>query len=168
MNYKCVLMGDSKVFYKFFDITQDSGDFLKNVLKNEYGILDYEIYKNKNGKPYLKNIDIYFSISHKNNIIGIAFSNQEIGFDIEFFDEKREYGMNLIKDWFTLDEINHINNDVVSMIKVWSMKESYLKLIGGKLVDIKTFSCLGINNVCYVQNTIDNYFFTICFQKVKK
>lgn len=55
---------------------------LSFVLNNFYKIENYKIVE-INKKPKLENNEIKFSISHSNDFVGICFSNDEIGFDVE-------------------------------------------------------------------------------------
>ena len=57
------------------------------ILKNVYGFDTYEI-EFKSGKPYLKNRKKYFSLSHSDDYIAIAFSDFECGLDIEKIKER--------------------------------------------------------------------------------
>ena len=59
-----------------------SRTFLKKLLAEKYGITS-DI-KEENGKPFLPENSIYFSISHSENLVGIAFDRGKIGLDIEF------------------------------------------------------------------------------------
>ncbi|MCD8025142.1 MAG: hypothetical protein LUE64_06360, partial [Candidatus Gastranaerophilales bacterium] len=55
--------------------------FLRKILDSFYKITDpIEI---DNGKPYLLNGNLNFSVSHSKNIIAIAFDKDKIGMDIE-------------------------------------------------------------------------------------
>lgn len=57
---------------------------LKSILKKDYNISNCTIKYNKNGKPYLDDINnIYFSMSHSDKYLVIVISNKEIGVDIE-------------------------------------------------------------------------------------
>lgn len=60
------------------------------VAKKYFDIKNPEIiYKNQ--KPYLKNSDLKFSISHSRNIVMVAFFENEIGLDIEYNLENRDF-----------------------------------------------------------------------------
>ena len=48
---------------------------------------EIEIMYNEYGKPFLKNIDLYFSLSHSNKWVVCGWSNNEIGVDIEKIDK---------------------------------------------------------------------------------
>lgn len=60
--------------------------YLKEILANVYNITS-EIAED-NGRPYLENDEMFFSISHSNTLIGIAFDKEKTGFDIEFIKPK--------------------------------------------------------------------------------
>ncbi len=63
------------------------------------------ILTDKNGKPYIENCDIHFNISHCGNIIAYAFSNEEIGIDIE---KIKPVSFSVAKRFFTLDEQKYV------------------------------------------------------------
>jgi len=65
-----------------------SKDLLKDVLKNELNITNYELTFNKYNKPYLKDSNIYFNISHDKNTTILVISDKEIGVDIEYYTYK--------------------------------------------------------------------------------
>jgi len=61
-----------------------SENLLKYALKDYANIDKYEIVYNEYGKPYLKDIDIYFNISNSKNVSVCVISNREIGIDIQY------------------------------------------------------------------------------------
>ena len=63
---------------------------LSRILKENYSAEEFEI-SVINGKPYLKDLPCYFSISHSKNIVGIAVGKEELGFDIEYNKTERNY-----------------------------------------------------------------------------
>lgn len=106
-----------------------SEKFLKKVLKKEYNINSYEIIKNEFGKPYLKNSNIYFNISHDKDICVIAISEKEIGVDIEYLN----YNQQVINKYFFDEEKNIMVNSnklKYDFTKIWVKKEAYLKMMG--------------------------------------
>ena len=65
-NFKEKKIDNVRIFYKKVgNDKNNSWYFLKQILSEKYNIYDFDIIKNKNGKPYLKNIPLYFNISHK-------------------------------------------------------------------------------------------------------
>lgn len=100
---------------------------LDYVLK-ENNISNYEIYYNKYGKPYLNN-GLYFNISHTKNIVVCVLSDKEIGIDIEYL----RYSDNIVKKCFNQKEkeiIKNSNNKKEIFTIIWTIKESYVKLLG--------------------------------------
>lgn len=101
-----------------------SKDMLDFVLKDN-NIYNYNIYYNKYGKPYLDN-GLYFNISHSKNVIVCVISDKEIGIDIEYL----RYSDSVIRKCFNDKEKNvSLNNKEIFTI-IWTIKESYVKLLG--------------------------------------
>ena len=73
-----------------------SHDLLKKILKEEYSIDSFTIIKNEFGKPYLKDNQLYFSISHDIDTCAIAISSSEIGIDLEYLN----YNERVINKYF--------------------------------------------------------------------
>lgn len=119
------------VMYKIY-IEEDTTSelLLAHALKDYANIDQYDIDYNKYGKPYLKNINnIYFNISNTSNINVCVVSDQEIGVDIE----SPKYVSGIFNLVFTNKEkelVRMSNNKELDFIKIWTMKESYVKLLG--------------------------------------
>ena len=95
--------------------------------------MDYVI--SKAGKPYFKNHrDIYFSISHSKNIVGVAFSDKEVGLDIQVV---RDINENIFDRVLSKSEISEVfkgneENDLSKpnlekFFEYWVIKEAILK-----------------------------------------
>lgn len=106
-----------------------SKDLLKDVLKNELNITNYELTFNKYNKPYLKNRNIYFNISHDKNTIVLVTSDKEIGVDIEYYTYK-ESVMKKYYNEFEQQEIINSNNKEYEFTRIWVMKEAFVKMKG--------------------------------------
>ena len=92
------------------------------ILKEKF-VKDYKI--EKNGKPISSLI--YFNISHSNGIVVIALSNDSnIGVDLELI---RPINKHIIKRISNEEEFKYIIDDE-SFFKIWTSKESYLKMSG--------------------------------------
>lgn len=103
-----------------------------NLRENEV-----EFYYNKFGKPYLKNNNsIYFNISHSGKYVICVFSNLEIGVDIQ---EVLPVKFNYIKNFLPKSCITHIfnqngsNKQIFEFYRIWTMYESYIKMLGKNL-----------------------------------
>ena len=98
--------------------------------------IDPEIVYNEYGKPYFKNSNLYFNISHSNKKIIIALSDAELGIDIQKvsnYDEERID--KLAKRIYNDNDYNYFNNDEnVTFTQIWTIKEAYLKYLGYGLI----------------------------------
>ncbi len=103
------------------------------------------VYKlNENGKPYFQNKDqYYFNASHSGNYAVCAFSDKEVGCDIECVSEK---SLKVAKRFFTENENKYIFNSQniqKSFTRIWTIKESYLKYLGcGLTKSLKSFEII--------------------------
>ena len=106
-----------------------SHDLLKKILKEEYNIDSFTIIKNEFGKPYLKDNQLYFSISQDVDTCAIAISSCEIGIDLEYLN----YNERVINKYFYDAEkeiMAKSNNLKYDFTKIWVKKEAYLKMKG--------------------------------------
>ncbi len=87
---------------------------------------DYDISFDNYGKPYIANNPLYISLTHSDDYFAFAISSQEIGIDME---KERDYSIEKLKQLSQKYFLEKINNNK-SFIKYWTVKESYLKLLG--------------------------------------
>lgn len=146
--------------YKLYIKTNiDSAKLLDIVLKDN-NIKKYSIFYNKYGKPYLKKINKYFNISNTKNISVCVFSDKEIGVDIEYI----RYNELVMKRMFTLEEcvfVNNSKNKAEIFTLIWTIKESYSKLLGlGLNYNFKKIDTFKIKNKINIKK-YQNYIVTI-------
>ncbi len=86
------------------------------------------------GKPFFINAqDIHFSISHSGNKVAVAFSDREVGCDIEMIGD---IDMTIAQLFFSRSEYEallSIGDELErrhAFFRCWTLKESYLKAIG--------------------------------------
>ena len=136
---------------------------------------DVNIRLNKNGKPYISNDKyhhIKFNISHSYDYSICAFSSNEIGVDIE---KIRKVDIKTINQFATTSEINYIlsseNQVFRRLFTIYTLKESYFKMLGDNLNNIKNIeftinknnvSCSDSNTKFKIINTIDDYIISFC------
>lgn len=99
-----------------------------NIDINDY-VFSYE-----NNKPFIKELDYYFNITHSNNIVAVVICDKEVGIDCEMVDVTRN--LELLKTYlFTSKE----NSEYILLSDIdkydyfyqkWVMKEAYFKMIG--------------------------------------
>lgn len=110
-------------------------------LRKEYGIFEeLEFSYGQNGKPYLKNYqNIHFNISHCKYGVVCVISDKVVGIDIEAIDD---FDIELAKHICNVEEMNVIlnsSNQEIEFYKLWTKKESFLKLNGdGISSDLKS------------------------------
>ena len=93
------------------------------------------IYKDKHGKPFLKDNPYEISLTHTLEYIGVVFSKKKpVGIDIE---KPRLQILQILKRLFSEGEIDDVNGDVVNATIYWSAKEALYKLYGKRKVDFK-------------------------------
>lgn len=110
---------------------------LNDILENYFfmDITKVEYIYNEYGKPYIKDSNLYFSLSHSNGVIALAVSKEEIGIDIELIKDVKdnlahkvmnEAEYNIYKGLSKNDKINYF-------YEVWTSKEAYVKKLGTAL-----------------------------------
>lgn len=146
----------------YYSFSKTSKELLEIALKEEK-ITSYKISKSINGKPYIDNSNIFYNISHKNKMVGLIISDSEVGLDIEYIDTENIKRESTLKYFFTEKERESITTNE-ELLTLWTKKESYIKLNGGKLRDAIG---LDINNTNVIFDTfkLDNYIITICKSK---
>jgi phosphopantetheinyl transferase len=90
------------------------------------------------GKISLQNGDIEFSLSHAKDLLGIAISTSgPVGFDLENAQTSGEFDFDEVfpKDLFSENEKSYLERQSKDerwseMLKVWTRKEAYSKLLG--------------------------------------
>jgi len=118
---------------------------VKYAFENLLNILyqDKDFYENEFGKPFLRNNNLFFNITHSGNWCAAAFHNSPIGIDIE---EMLLPPYEIMQDNFSLSEIQYIENALPADKKqafysIWTLKESYIKMTGkGLSKNLKSFS----------------------------
>ena len=109
-----------------------------------------ELYYSPNDKPLIDGF--YFSISHSENIVALAFSTRnQLGLDIEKIQTPE---LTNFKSFFRDDEWKTIISDTEPLVKFywyWVRKESILKAIDGKMNQV---------NDIFIASSSEGYFKT--------
>lgn len=129
---------------------------IKKLLYNTYNITDAIIERTNSGRPYIKNYNIYISISHSKNVVVCAADNSPIGVDIE---KIRPVNIKIATRICTKSEIEYLlktaphtplnyccNNEIITeFFKIWTAKEAYFKMTDGKIKNFKEINTLAVN-----------------------
>lgn len=134
------------------------GIFLaKFIAKHVYDIhnLDIEI---RNKKPYFVSNEIFFSISHSKDIVLVAFNNSDIGADVEYMKDGKNY--KLIMNRYGHKVSNPSKKD---FYRFWTVHEAEIKLNG----DIKSLFSEIIEHDYMLTCVSDNIFVSnFCIKKL--
>ena len=123
---------DRLFFRKDKNLCVAAGVILKIALEKE-GIQDFEIEYRENGKPYLKENEIFFNLSHSDGVVMCAISNADVGCDAE---KVREIDLSIAKRFFTESEFETLEKKETDeekydlFFRLWTLKESYMKATG--------------------------------------
>ncbi len=94
---------------------------------------DYDIAVSESGKPYDKNSDTHFSLSHSGMFAVAAFDECDIGIDIEV---PREVDLKLAERFFSSEEnalIKAATSPEKQFLRIWTRKEALIKAYGKAL-----------------------------------
>lgn len=105
---------------------------------------DYDIAVSETGKPYDKNSDTHFNLSHSGMFAAAAFDECDVGIDIEV---PRAVDLKLAERIFSPEENVLIKSSPApekQFLRIWTRKEALIKAYG------KTLSCklTELNTVC--------------------
>lgn len=136
---------------------------LKYALREETN-LDFRkeiLYSFNNfNKPYLKNNDTYFNISHSGKYCICALDNNEIGVDIQAMEDIKT---NVAKRFFHPNEYQYLElfkNKKKPFYRLWTLKEAFIKCIGDGLnIPLNSFEIKLSNKVDVVQKIDKNKYY---------
>ena len=142
---------------------------LKQGLREEYGITENPVFEyNEHGKPSIVgHPEIHFSLSHCKEAAACVISDHPVGIDVESI---REYKEGLAHYAMNDEEVRRIEasgHPAAAFIRLWTMKEATLKLIGtGISDDLKT----AIDHERYQYTTVERatYLYTVCVKNDNK
>lgn len=133
---------------------------LKCGLKKYYDLDQFEIELSQNYKPFLKEKNIYFNISHSHHLVACAIADFPIGIDTERIDRSVNYLD--FQYQMTAGEKNRIHNSedqILDFFVYWAQKEAVLKAHGsGMMIPLDSFE------ICDGQCTLEGkkFFVTEC------
>lgn len=88
------------------------------------------------GKPYFpSHPNVRFSVSHSGNIWICAFSDTEVGADVQVYqkNDSPDRRKRIAKRWFSQGELRYLEKHDFAeseFYKIWARKEAYVKLTG--------------------------------------
>lgn len=146
---------------------------IMNKILIENNIPANYIYYGSNGKPYADRI--FFNVAHSGNYAFGVSSDSEIGCDVEII---KQAHLDIAKRFFTENEYNYISNSENKdniFFKLWTIKESYIKMTGeGLRTPLNSFEIqINNDNISIIENSkkkscfvthfeFNNHSFAIC------
>ncbi len=112
---------------------------------------NFEVSYNKYGKPTV-NSDIHFSISHTRGFVCCAVCDVEVGVDAEYIRPVNTALINKICNTEEKQALLSGRNGYSEFFKYWTLKESYIKMIGMGL----SFPMNKINFTFHNNNIVSN------------
>ncbi|WMJ84419.1 4'-phosphopantetheinyl transferase family protein [Oscillospiraceae bacterium LTW-04] len=112
-----------------------AGLLLKYGLQ-QCGVLDVDICYTEKGKPYLAGNDLYFSLSHSGEYAACVIDKKVIGVDIQ---KIVAVSQRAVSRFCTEEELQYLNNShdyYRDVIRLWALKESWLKATGKSAADM--------------------------------
>lgn len=134
------------------------------LINYEIDPYDFEIEINEYGKPSIKGKDnIHFSISHSDSKVICAVGKNNVGCDVERINPRKKTD-GIIGRFYHSNEKKYIENfqeddKTKAFFDIWTLKESYVKMIGkGLYVPFDSFGItIGNNKItCVTDKTIEN------------
>ncbi|MCD8372846.1 MAG: 4'-phosphopantetheinyl transferase superfamily protein [Clostridia bacterium] len=108
--------------------TTDKKNFLNDALLRHIPA-SFEILRTENGKPYIKDGDIFFNFSDSGGYCAAAVSDRPVGVDIEVF--KKGVRRSVLST-FCEREQKEIRGET-DFLTHWTAREAYIKYCGGTL-----------------------------------
>ncbi|MFK7785884.1 MAG: 4'-phosphopantetheinyl transferase superfamily protein [Crocinitomicaceae bacterium] len=122
----------------------------------------------QNGKPQVKEKD-HFNVSHSGDIVMVAFSQSELGVDVEKYSDVDVTSITSFLHSTEQSYIQHATNLEDAFYTIWTRKEAYLKARGVGIVQgLDSENCLestvGIDKKWYINNLSlsENYKAALC------
>lgn len=136
-------------------------------LSEEFGIVDKpEFGFGVHGKPFLiGHPDIHFNLSHCDGVCACVISSHPVGIDVERILHYEDDVMRLTMNETELEHIRRSENPEAAFIRLWTMKESLLKLTGQGLCDDLPGLLDDADRYCFTTDERDGYVLTVCEEK---
>lgn len=138
---------------------------LQTLLREHYGMTDAKLHRASNGRPHLENSHLHISLSHSDQMVACAVSEDPVGIDIEKIrpmslkicrhlcvEEEKAY---LLSDSGLTENDECQDPDVLHrLFEIWTAKEAYFKKQGTGITDLKSVNILALPRQTFV---FENY-----------
>ena len=139
---------------------------LKEALKDQEGITENPVFEyGKHGKPFIAgHPELHFSLSHCKEAAVCVLSRQPVGVDVESIGRYRDSVARYAMSDEELTQIQQAERPEVEFTRLWTMKESLLKLTGEGINDNMkdVLKNIGLERFTVNERIDRNYIYTIC------
>lgn len=132
---------------------------LREMITENFGVENYTVSYNENGKPLLD--FCYFNISHSGEYVVCVISSNVVGVDLQLMSTlKRREKYKLFTDTENRF-VNTSKNTEIAYYTLWTMKEAYVKAKGGVLSDSAKINF--VTDDLRLKTYYDDFSFDTCF-----
>ena len=139
---------------------------LKRALREQEGITANPVFGyGEHGKPFIVgHPELYFSLSHCKEAAACVLSRRPVGIDVESVGRYRESVARYAMNDAELHQIQQAANPEVEFVRLWTMKESLLKLTGEGINDQMKQVLNAADSYRFTTTEVleKNYIFTLC------
>lgn len=139
---------------------------LKEALREQEGIMENPVFEyGEHGKPFIaSHPELHFSLSHCKEAVVCVLSRQPVGVDVESIGRYRDSVARYAMNDEELIQIQQAERPEVEFTRLWTMKESLLKLTGEGINDNmkEVLKDVGLERFTIKERIDKNYIYTVC------
>lgn len=141
---------------------------LKEALEEQEGITENPVFEyGEHGKPFIAGRpELHFSLSHCKEAAVCVLSRKPVGIDVESIGRYRDSVARYAMNDEELRQIQQAERPEVEFTRLWTMKESLLKMTGEGINDNMKGVLQNTGKECFtiIEKIDKNYIYTICEQ----
>lgn len=139
-----------------------AGQLLAEKLMAEtYGLAEIKLDRAENGRPFLKDSDLYISIAHCEDMVACAVSEHAVGIDVE---KLRPIDLGAARHVCVEEEMAYLleglplptgrelcrDPEILKRFyEIWTAKEAYFKKCGTGITNLKSVNILPMERQCF-------------------
>ena len=139
---------------------------LQRALREEYGIEEPPVFVfDEHGKPFLEGYpDIFFSLSHCREAAACVVGRTAVGIDVESLDHYNKAVVERVMNDDECREIALSADPQTAFMRLWTMKESFLKMTGaGITTDLRNVLSQRAVECRFETSVHDGFVCTVCY-----
>ena len=133
-------------------------------LREQFGVTDAPVFGHSlNGKPFLwGHPDIHFNMSHCRHAVAVAIDSHPVGIDVESIGRHNDALIRYAMSDEECRQISHSARPDIEFTRLWTMKESLLKLTGQGIRDDLHHILDSQDDYLFTTQVHDRYVCTLC------